>query len=41
MRISTWIVLGGAGMFVLPIPGTFILGTLTMVSGGIVRLLGA
>jgi len=30
----------GAGLFVIPIPGTFVAGALTMLGGGLVRWLG-
>jgi len=40
MNISTILLLGGAVMFVLPVPGTFIAGGLTLVAGGLLRWLG-
>jgi len=40
MKISTWLLLGGAGLFVLPVPGTFVASALTMLGGGVVRWLG-
>ncbi|WP_310901432.1 hypothetical protein [Haloarcula onubensis] len=39
MRISTILLLVGAGLFVLPVPGTFIAGGLTMAAGGLARWL--
>jgi hypothetical protein len=41
MNTSTILLLAGAVLFVLPVPGTFIAGALTMLAGGIVRWLGA
>ncbi|WP_435064789.1 hypothetical protein [Halobaculum sp. EA56] len=40
MRISTIVVLVGLGLFVLPLPGTFILGGLTLLVGAALRYLG-
>jgi len=40
VNISTILPLVGAGLFVLPIPGTFIAGVLTLLAGGVVRWLG-
>jgi hypothetical protein len=41
MNISTLLLLGGAVLFVLPVPGTFVAGALTMLAGGAVRWLGS
>jgi hypothetical protein len=41
MRISTIVVLLGIGMFVLPLPGTFITGALVVLAGALARWLGA
>ncbi|MFC7096371.1 hypothetical protein [Halobaculum marinum] len=40
MRLSTIVLLVGLGLFVLPLPGTFILGGLTLLVGGGLRFLG-
>jgi hypothetical protein len=40
MRTSTIIVLIGALLFALPIPGTFILGALVVLAGLAARLFG-
>jgi hypothetical protein len=40
MRTSTLILAFGAGLFVLPIPGTFIGGALVLLVGLLVRWLG-
>lgn len=40
MKISTAIVAVGAGLFVLPVPGTFVLGALVMIAGGISYAVG-
>jgi hypothetical protein len=40
MRTSTIVVLIGALLFVLPIPGTFILGALVVLAGLAARLFG-
>ncbi len=40
MRTSTLILAFGAGLFVLPIPGTFIGGALVLLVGLVVRWLG-
>ncbi|SFR37356.1 MULTISPECIES: hypothetical protein [Halorubrum] len=40
MRTSTIIILVGAVIFVLPIPGTFILGALVVLAGLAARLFG-
>ncbi|WP_324759318.1 hypothetical protein [Haloarcula montana] len=40
MRISTIGILLGLGLFVLPLPGTFITGTLVALMGGLARWLG-
>lgn len=41
MRTSTIIIVSGVLMFVLPIPGTFILGGILILAGVVARLLGA
>ena len=41
MDISTILLLLGAVVFVLPVPGTFIAGALLLLVGGIARWLGA
>lgn len=38
MRLSTKILAVGALVFVLPIPGTFILGALILIGGAVARL---
>ena len=40
MKISTVVLLLGAVLFVLPVPGTFILGGLVLLVGGVTRFLG-
>jgi hypothetical protein len=40
MRTSTIIILVGAVIFLLPIPGTFILGALVVLAGLAARLFG-
>jgi hypothetical protein len=40
MRTSTIVILIGAVIFVLPIPGTFILGALVVLAGLAARLFG-
>jgi hypothetical protein len=40
MKISTVVLLLGAVLFVLPVPGTFILGGLFLLAGGVTRYLG-
>jgi hypothetical protein len=40
MRTSTIVVLIGVLLFVLPIPGTFILGALVVLAGLVARLFG-
>ncbi|WP_336360802.1 hypothetical protein [Haladaptatus sp. ZSTT2] len=40
MKTSTLILAFGAGLFVLPIPGTFIGGALVFLAGLLVRWLG-
>jgi hypothetical protein len=37
MRASTAVIGIGAGLFALPVPGTFILGGATMAAGGVAR----
>ncbi|MFC7187010.1 hypothetical protein [Halorubrum yunnanense] len=41
MRTSTIVVVVGVVLFVLPLPGTFILGALLVLAGVVARLLGA
>ncbi|WP_281372815.1 hypothetical protein [Halosimplex rubrum] len=38
MRLSTKILVSGALVFVLPVPGTFILGALILLAGAAARL---
>jgi len=38
MKLSTKILVAGALVFVLPVPGTFILGALILLAGGVARL---
>jgi hypothetical protein len=40
MRPSTAVLALGAGLFVLPIPGTFVAGGLVLTAGGLARLSG-
>ncbi|WP_284010308.1 hypothetical protein [Haloarcula pelagica] len=40
MRISTTVMLVGIGLFVLPLPGTFITGALVVLAGALARWLG-
>lgn len=40
MRISTLVIVLGLVLFVLPVPGTFIGGTLTLIAGALGRLFG-
>ena len=40
MRTSTALILIGALLFVLPIPGTFVLGALVVLAGLAARLFG-
>ncbi|VTT87430.1 hypothetical protein DM2_764 [Halorubrum sp. DM2] len=40
MRLSTILIVLGAVVFVLPIPGTFILGALIVLAGLAARLFG-
>jgi hypothetical protein len=40
MRASTLVLVLGALLFALPLPGTFIGGALVLLVGGIVRLTG-
>jgi hypothetical protein len=40
MKTSTVVLLLGAVLFVLPVPGTFITGALVIFAGGVARLLG-
>jgi len=41
MRKSTLVILVGLLVFVLPLPGTFILGGILVLAGVVARLLGA
>jgi hypothetical protein len=41
VRTSTIVLLFGAVLFVLPIPGTFVAGTLALLAGVAARLLGS
>ena len=38
MRLSTKILVAGAAVFVLPVPGTFILGALILIAGVVARV---
>jgi len=40
MELSTWVLLGGVVLFVLPVPGTFIAGGLTLLAGAFLRWMG-
>jgi hypothetical protein len=40
MRTSTIVVLIGVALFLLPIPGTFVLGALVVLAGLVARLFG-
>ncbi|MEZ3164003.1 hypothetical protein ABNG03_02905 [Halorubrum sp. RMP-47] len=40
MRTSTLLILVGALLFVLPLPGTFVLGALVVLAGLAARLFG-
>ncbi|MFC5277258.1 hypothetical protein ACFPM1_00555 [Halorubrum rubrum] len=40
MRASTLLIALGVLLFVLPLPGTFVVGALTVLAGVAVRLLG-
>ncbi|MEZ3115830.1 hypothetical protein RYH80_07860 [Halobaculum sp. MBLA0147] len=40
VRNSTLVILGGVALFVLPVPGTFVLGGLAILAGLVARLLG-
>ncbi|MFC7068980.1 transporter [Halobaculum lipolyticum] len=40
MRLSTIVLLIGVGLFVLPIPGTFIAGGIALLVGAVLRFLG-
>jgi hypothetical protein len=40
MRTSTLLLVLGAVLFVIPLPGTFIAGALAVLAGGALRLLG-
>ncbi|WP_269799188.1 MULTISPECIES: hypothetical protein [Halorubrum] len=41
MRVSTLLVVLGVLLFVLPLPGTFVVGALAVLAGVVARLLGA
>jgi len=41
VKISTILLLAGAVLFVLPVPGTFVAGALTLLAGGIARWLSS
>jgi hypothetical protein len=41
MRLSTLALVLGAGLFVLPIPGTFVTGALLLLAGAIGRWFGS
>jgi uncharacterized membrane protein len=41
MQLSTIALVLGAGLFVLPIPGTFVTGALLLLLGGLGRWLGS
>jgi hypothetical protein len=41
VRSSTLAIAFGLGLFVLPIPGTFVTGGLVMQGGGVARWLGS
>ncbi|WP_276272918.1 hypothetical protein [Haloarcula litorea] len=41
MRVSTIVILFGAALFVLPIPGTFVAGALVLLAGAAARWLGS
>jgi hypothetical protein len=41
MRLSTLALVFGAGLFVLPIPGTFVTGALLLLAGAIGRWFGS
>ncbi|WP_280663805.1 hypothetical protein [Haloarcula amylovorans] len=41
MKASTLVLVFGALLFVLPIPGTFIAGALVLLAGAVVRWLGS
>ena len=41
MRLSTLLVVVGVLVFILPLPGTFILGAILTLVGAVARLLGA
>ncbi|MFC6770946.1 hypothetical protein [Halorubrum pallidum] len=41
MRLSTLLVAIGILVFVLPLPGTFVLGAILILAGIVARLLGA
>ena len=41
MRASTAVIALGVGLFVLPIPGTFVSGALVLLAGAAARWLGS
>jgi hypothetical protein len=41
VRASTLVLLFGAGLFVLPVPGTFVAGALVLLAGVAARVLGS
>ncbi|WP_256557177.1 hypothetical protein [Haloarcula marina] len=41
MRVSSIVILAGAVLFVLPVPGTFVAGALALLLGAVARWLGA
>ncbi|WP_268899093.1 hypothetical protein [Haloarcula rubra] len=41
MRTSSIVLVCGALLFALPVPGTFIAGALVMLGGGVARWLGS
>ncbi|WP_268239428.1 hypothetical protein [Haloarcula pellucida] len=41
MRVSSIVLVCGALLFALPIPGTFVAGALVMLAGGAARWLGS
>ena len=40
MRLSTIVLLAGAVLFVVPVPGSFIAGALALLAGAVLRWLG-
>jgi hypothetical protein len=41
MKLSTVVLALGAGLFVLPVPGTFVVGALVILAGVLVRSFGS